>query len=358
MSPRGGHTTVIQRILERRAERPPVGEDTTATIAVMMRTLPPPKALLVCRDPILRQQLERRITADMLDAESLDDELDALRRQRTEFRQVIITDSLEFTRQIRAQNAQRAPFVVYVAERDDADERDEGLAAGADECVARRASDREIDARLAAAKRIAELEMVLRITLTENRKLSATDDLTRVASRRFFSKQFPREVERAARYGRPLSLILCDIDHFKKVNDTLGHAAGDQILQQFGKRMQQNLRSRIDWVARIGGEEFAVVLPEIGYQARDVARKLREAVAGADFRADDQNVRVTASFGLCGLDRVAAGERHLAQRMLKAADAALYRSKHDGRNRVTAAQLESAAASTSTTKPQVTARSA
>jgi len=339
MTPRGGHTTVIQRILEKRAERPPVGEDTTETVAVMVRTLPPPKALLVCRDPIMRQQIERRITADMLDVESLDDEFEALRRQAAEFRPVIVTDSPEFIRKLRAQGAQRVPFVVYVAERDESDEREEGLAAVADETVGRRASDREIDARLAAAKRVAELEAVLRVTLTENRKLSATDDLTRVASRRFFSKQFPREVERAARYGHALSILLCDIDYFKKINDTLGHAGGDQILRQFGKRLQQHLRARVDWVARIGGEEFVVVLPEIGYeQARVVGRKLREAVAGSGFKVDGRDVRVTASFGLCGLDRVRAGERSLAQRMLKVADAALYRSKSDGRNRVTSAQ--------------------
>ena len=132
----------------------------------------------------------------------------------------------------------------------------------------------------ATARRIAELEAVLRITLAENRKLSATDDLTRVASRRFFSKHFPREMERAARYGRGLSLVLCDIDFFKKLNDTLGHAGGDQILRQFGARLQQNLRRGIDWVARIGGEEFAIVLPETSYEhALEVARKLRLAVA-------------------------------------------------------------------------------
>jgi PleD family two-component response regulator len=96
---------------------------------------------------------------------------------------------------------------------------------------------------------------VLRVTLAENRKLSATDDLTRVASRRFFSKHFPREVERAARYGRALSLILCDIDLFKSINDSLGHAGGDQVLKQFGARLQKQLRRGIDWVARIGGEE-------------------------------------------------------------------------------------------------------
>src|SRR6202040_1210246 len=115
-------------------------------------------------------------------------------------------------------------------------------------------------------------------------KLSTTDDLTRVASRRFFSKHFPREVERAARYGRALSLVLCDIDFFKNVNDTLGHAAGDQVLAQFGARLQQVLRRGVDWVARIGGEEFAIVLPETNYeQALDVARKLRLAVAQKTF---------------------------------------------------------------------------
>ncbi len=137
--------------------------------------------------------------------------------------------------------------------------------------------------------------------------------------------------------GADLSLVLCDIDHFKKLNDTLGHAGGDQVLRQFGQRLQQTLRRGIDWVARIGGEEFAVVLPETAYEpALEVARKLRLAVAKAPFTYDRKNVEVTASFGLCGLDRVQAGERQLAQRVLKIADAALYKSKHGGRNRVTA----------------------
>ena len=85
-------------------------------------------------------------------------------------------------------------------------------------------------------------------------------------------------MERAARYGRPLSLILCDIDLFKSINDSLGHAGGDQILRQFGARLQKQLRRGIDWVARIGGEEFAVVLPETGYEAAlEVARSRASA---------------------------------------------------------------------------------
>lgn len=334
----GGQTTVIQRILERRAERPPsTTEETTASIAVMLRVVPPPKALLAIIEPVLRQQIERRILGDMLDFVSVADENEALRRFVAEFRPVVITDSLDMVRRLRARRGERTPIILYIADLDDSVEREAGLVAGADDCVGRRASERELDARIAAARRVAELEAVLRITLAENRKLSATDDLTRVASRRFFSKHFPREMERAARYGRGLSLVLCDIDFFKNLNDTLGHAGGDQVLRQFGSRLQHSLRRGIDWVARIGGEEFAVVLPETTYEhALEVARKLRVAVASTPFTYDRKNVEVTASFGLCGLDRVPAGERQLAQRVLKIADAALYRSKNGGRNRVTA----------------------
>ena len=335
--PSGGHTTVIQRILERRAQQlPTTHEETTATLAVMLRVVPPAKALLMCQDAALRAQLEQRITRAMLECESVGDEHAALQRCGAEHHAVVVTDNLTLIRRLRARPSHRPPFVLYLAEADESAARAVGLGAGADECVGRRA-ERELDARLAGARRIAELETVLRVTLAENRKLSATDDLTRVASRRFFSKHFPREVERAARYGRALSLILCDIDLFKNINDSLGHAAGDQVLRQFGARLQKQLRRGIDWVARIGGEEFAVVLPESGYEAAlEVARKLRTAIAQANFTSDKKGVSVTASFGLCGLDRVPAGERRLAERVLKIADAALYRSKHSGRNRVTA----------------------
>jgi len=105
------------------------------------------------------------------------------------------------------------------------------------------------------------------------------------------------------------------------------------------------LRRGIDWVARIGGEEFAIVLPETPYaSALEVARRLRAGVSRTPFKLDGRNVSVTASFGLCSIERVGAGERQLAQRMLKVADAALYRSKSDGRNRVTAASLDARAA--------------
>ncbi len=337
----GGQTTVIQHVLERRAQQPPaIQDDTSSTIAVMLRCLPPPRALLAVSDHALGTQIQTRITPDMLDFEVADDDAHALDLFRSEFRPVVLTDSLELIRSLRSQQADRVPFVLYIADLDEGREREAGLIAGADDCIGRRSPEKELRARVGSARRISELEAVLRIALIENRKLSTTDDLTRVASRRFFSKHFPREVDRAARYGRPLSLILCDIDFFKNINDTLGHAGGDQVLAQFGARLQQFLRRGVDWVARIGGEEFAIVLPETPYnQALDAARKLRAGVANTAFAIHNKKVEVTASFGLCGLDRVPPGERRIPEHMLKIADAALYKSKNGGRNRVTATML-------------------
>ena len=333
----GSQTTLIQRVLERRSERRAATEEgTTATVAVMVRVLPPPKALIVITDPSVGKDLVRRIEPVLLDVDCLSDIHAAQRRLQADCPAIILTDSLELVQKVRAHKAARAPFIVYLSERDEAAAREGGLAAGADDCVGRRASPRELEARMTTARRVAELEGALRITLDENRKLSATDDLTRVASRRFFGKHFPREVERAARYQRGLSLILCDIDHFKKINDSLGHAGGDDVLKQFGVRLQRLLRTNVDWVARIGGEEFAIVLPEIGLDgAREVSLKLRAVVSHAPFAAQGRMLRTTASFGVCGLDIVTREAESVPERMLKAADAALYRSKHDGRNRVT-----------------------
>src|SRR5690606_24283944 len=108
----------------------------------------------------------------------------------------------------------------------------------------------------------------------------------------------------------------------------------------FGTRMRKCLRHGVDWVARLGGEEFAIVLPETGYkQALETARKLRTSVGGSLFSVHEQSIAVTARFGVCGLDEVSAGERKLPERMFKVADAALYRRKRSGRNQVTAVSL-------------------
>lgn len=343
----GYQTTLLQRVLDGRVPQPPgIRDDTSATIGVMLRVLAPPRALLAIRDGILLSQFERRIAANLLAVQAVSDESEAMSLFELEFPPLILTDSLELIRSLRARQSEHVALIVYVSDLDEAAERDRGLAAGADECVSHRAPDRELYARIHFARRIIELEAALRTSLSESRKLSATDDLTRVASRRFFNKYFPREVDRAKRDATALSLILCDIDHFKNINDALGHPAGDEVLRQFSARLQSGLRHGVDWVARMGGEEFAIVLPQSGYEhARGVARQLRRGIANTRFIVQGRKVRVTASFGLCALDLISADRRKIAKLVVKIADAALYRSKNAGRNRTTATRLPNAAKS-------------
>lgn len=162
-------------------------------------------------------------------------------------------------------------------------------------------------------------------------RLARSDPLTGLANRRHFMDALDREIERSARYGRPLSLVLLDLDHFKKVNDTHGHAAGDDVLRQASRALQGVCRD-VDLAARLGGEELALLLPETdGRGARVVAERVREQVAAAPHTSPDgATFRVTASLGVATLGPGAATGTALLQR----ADEALYRAKDGGRNRV------------------------
>ncbi|MDZ7344194.1 MAG: sensor domain-containing diguanylate cyclase [candidate division KSB1 bacterium] len=164
------------------------------------------------------------------------------------------------------------------------------------------------------------------------RELSITDELTGVFNRRYFNQRYEREIQRAQRYGRALSLIMLDIDHFKIFNDTHGHLAGDAVLKQVAKILEQSIR-RADILARYGGEEFVVVLPEINKeQGRKVAEKLRRAIERNDFpNAGTQPLgRITISLGVASFPEDARDAEELVDR----ADQGLYLAKARGRNQV------------------------
>jgi diguanylate cyclase (GGDEF)-like protein len=162
-------------------------------------------------------------------------------------------------------------------------------------------------------------------------RLARTDMLTALSNRRDFYDLAAKEVARSARHPHPLSLLLMDIDHFKKINDTHGHAIGDQVLRKLARSLGDALRE-VDLPARMGGEEFAVLMPETELgQALQVAERLRAALEQTTVDvADGPPLRFTVSIGVTQWDPADAD----IDATLARADAALYRAKHQGRNRV------------------------
>jgi diguanylate cyclase (GGDEF)-like protein len=146
------------------------------------------------------------------------------------------------------------------------------------------------------------------------------------------------ELKRARRFGTELSILLLDIDFFKKVNDEFGHAAGDVVLQKFVKRVQKGLPRDYDWCARLGGEEFVVVLPQTDLAgATVVAERLRKMVEAYPLHLSKSVRPITVSIGLSGLQALAKRDSATIESLLADADRYLYQSKENGRNRVTAA---------------------
>lgn len=161
-------------------------------------------------------------------------------------------------------------------------------------------------------------------------RLANTDTLTGAANRRAFLDALKVEIERALRYDHPICVMVCDLDHFKKINDTYGHGVGDEVLRGFVATTQSQLRES-DLLSRFGGEEFAVMLPETGLEAaRKIAQRLCDAVAETTYSALGEEVRMTVSIGLTNIQ---AGRESISA-ALNRADAALYDAKQEGRNRV------------------------
>jgi two-component system cell cycle response regulator len=177
-------------------------------------------------------------------------------------------------------------------------------------------------------------DAILRARLfDETERLATTDGLTGLLNHRTFQARLDEQLAQAIRYGRPLAVVLADVDHFKKVNDTHGHPAGDEVLRGVARLLAKQARAA-DVVARYGGEEFALLLPETDAQgALTVAERIREQAAAAAFATPRGLLAVTLSLGIAAFP--ASGSTKGA--LLEASDGALYASKRAGRNRVTVA---------------------
>lgn len=247
------------------------------------------------------------------------------------------TDSLSLCRHLRAAGAEDYVYIVILSQRNSSRDALLALAAGADDYLAKEAAPEELIARVDAGARLMRIAHSLRVTSQKHQRLSVTDELTGTHNRRYLMERLPHEMARARRYCHALAILSCDIDLFKHVNDRFGHAAGDDVLREFALRSQNCLRESVDWIARSGGEEFVVVMPETGIVgAACVAEKLRRAFSEHPVPTCAGQLTITVSVGATALETPDEIERASMPEVLRAADRCLYVSKRLGRDRVTA----------------------
>jgi len=175
----------------------------------------------------------------------------------------------------------------------------------------------------------------------EIKLLSRTDSLTGCYNRGHLNELLPREIKRALRYKHPLALAMCDIDHFKKVNDTYGHQCGDEVLKILVQSITDLIRADTDWLARYGGEEFLLVLPETKLEnAYGLAERLRKHIAKKIIKTEEDKISITASFGVTGFDASTSSDNITPEVLINSADKYLYEAKKQGRNTVVKGLLQ------------------
>jgi two-component system cell cycle response regulator len=231
--------------------------------------------------------------------------------------------AMQLCRLVRQWHKERYVYILIRSAQSGTAEMVACMQAGADDFIEKRCAFEELHARLRAGERILRLQEQLRIEASH-------DALTGTLNRRAIRNALEREAARSVRQSSPLGVLLLDIDHFKKVNDTFGHTFGDAVLKLVSRRLSVPLR-RYDAVGRYGGEEFLVVLPQCDLeQTAEIGERVRLSVASAPLETSAGDIAVTVSIGAATMNNDPAFIDELIQR----ADRALYEAKRQGRNRV------------------------
>lgn len=251
------------------------------------------------------------------------------------------TDGLRLCAQMRSQNQTRNMPLISLVEDGDYARIAKALDLGVNDYILRSADSQEILARCRTQIRRRRYQDGLRATFERNVALALIDSLTGLYNRRYLTAHLAALMDRGLRTRKPLALLMVDVDHFKKVNDTHGHAVGDEVLTAIADRLSRHLRS-FDTVARWGGEEFVVIMPEAEARvAVAVAERLRARIAEQPVIVKHEvgQLNVTVSIGVA----VAGDDLMTPDDLLRAADAAMYEAKRQGRNRVVKADAPQAA---------------
>jgi two-component system cell cycle response regulator len=240
-------------------------------------------------------------------------------------------DGLRLCSQARSlERTRHLPIIILVEPGDEA-RLLRGLDMGVNDYLMRPIDRNEMLARVRTQIKRKRYSDFLRTRLEESVELAVIDSLTGLHNRRYMETHLKTLVTEAATSGRPLSVLMADIDYFKRINDTYGHDAGDAVLKEFAARFRRNTRS-IDLACRLGGEEFVIIMPDTDItRATQVGERLRACIAEDSFEISAaKSIRVTASVGLAALERW----DDTPESIFKRADIALYAAKRDGRNRV------------------------
>lgn len=242
-------------------------------------------------------------------------------------------DGVELCQQLKSNPELKNRYVIILTGEADQADKIEGLDLGADDYITKPFAHAELLARIRAGKRIVDLQKDL---VESNRRLellSITDGLTKLFNHRYFQDELARHFDESQRYERPLSLAMMDIDFFKKINDTYGHAAGDDVLINVSAIFKDSIRGS-DIAARYGGEEFAVMMPETDLEdAIAFAEKIRAKIESEPIMTKAGPIPATISIGVSSVPR---SRINTPKALIDHADKALYRAKKAGRNQVQA----------------------
>ena len=232
-------------------------------------------------------------------------------------------DGLELCQKIRAERGMQYTYIILLTARGGKTNYLDAMDAGADDFVTKPFDEDQLAARLRVAQRILALHEILRTQAMH-------DPLTGLWNRAAILDDLRAEMDRAARDGTSIGVMLVDLDHFKHINDTHGHPVGDAVLREAARRMRASLRT-YDRIGRYGGEEFLIVTPQCAtHNAMAIAERVRNSIGGEMVKTSTGMLPITSSLGVA-VSR--SGARHDADTVIQAADEALYRAKEKGRNR-------------------------
>ncbi len=296
------------------------------------------KILLADDEPIARTMLEHWLAGwgyEVTLARDGEAALQAL-KDDNELRLLVVDwvmpkkDGIEVCKAIRNGPQEPYVYVVLLTAKDDKSDIIAGLDAGADDYLVKPCNPLELKVRLRAGRRVIELQEQL-VKARESLRFEAMhDSLTGLLNRGAVLEQLTKELVRASRRGAPVSVLMGDLDYFKIINDTHGHAAGDAVLRETARRLKAGMRA-YDSVGRLGGEEFIAVLPECDAKTGlSVAQRLCRSLADSPTQYNGGPIAHSISIGIAATDQFGSAR---ADELIRAADAALYRAKHAGRSR-------------------------